>query len=419
MRIGVLTGSISRSAGGFFHSVRRLALSLQELPETEVRVFSFRDQHSEADLSAWQPLQPELHPFRGPAGFRYSPALARAVSQAKCDVIHTHGIWLHLSAVALREHRCHGIPHIISPRGMLDPWAVRQSRWKKLLAGWWFERAHLCEARCLHALAQSELAAIRGFGLANPVAIIPNGIDLPEPVAATAPWQGLFGTNERVLLFLARLHPKKGIAELIRAWAAVRRRSPELASSWRLVVAGWDDGGHEAGLKRLSAELGLNGKVAFLGSLFNEQKAAALAHCAGFILPSFSEGLPMGVLEAWAYGKPVLMTAQCNLPEGFAAGAALEMAPSVESIATALRTLFSMSRTVLGDMGEKGGRLVAERFTWLKIACDMRSVYDWVLGSGTRPDCVVLPQDGASRLPRNAGAVKALPFGSNRIRISP
>lgn len=415
----MLTGSISRAAGGFFNSVRRLSVSLQGLPDTEVRVFSLPDAHSAADLSAWAPLRPELHPFRGPVGFRYSPALARAVAAAKCDLVHTHGIWLHISAVALREHRRRGIPHIISPRGMLDPWAVRQSRWKKLLAGWWFEQAHLSEARCLHALAPSELAAIRAYGLNNPIALIPNGIDLPGPVTDPPPWQTGFGTNERVLLFLARLHPKKGVAEMLRAWAAVRRHSPNLAASWRLAVAGWDDGGHEAGMKRLSAELGLNGQVAFLGPLFDERKAAALAHCAGFILPSFSEGLPMGVLEAWAHGKPVLMTPQCNLPEGFAAGAALEMTPSVESIATALRAFFSMSPAALGEMGEKGGRLVAERFTWPKIAREMRAVYQWVLGGGPGPACVVLPQDGASRRPRNAGAVKALPSGSNRLRVSP
>jgi poly(glycerol-phosphate) alpha-glucosyltransferase len=110
--------------------------------------------------------------------------------------------------------------------------------------------------------------------------------------------------------------------------------------------------------------------------------------CDAVVLPSLSEGLPMGVLEAWAHGKPVLMTPQCNLPEGFAAGAALRVEGSVAGMEAGLRTLWGMSRNELAGMGERGRDLVARRFAWGNIAREMKGVYEWILGGGPRPGCV-------------------------------
>src|SRR5207248_9590238 len=103
---------------------------------------------------------------------------------------------------------------------------------------------------------------------------------------------------------------------------------------------------------------------------------------------SFSEGLPIAVLEAWSYRLPVLQTSQCNLPEGFAAKAAIEMAPEAASIAAALKKLFDMPELERRAMGEKGRRLVEEQFTWPVVAASMRSVYEWVLCRGPMPACV-------------------------------
>ena len=97
----------------------------------------------------------------------------------------------------------------------------------------------------------------------------------------------------------------------------------------------------------------------------------------------------MVVLEAWAYGKPVLMTPECNLPEGFVAGAALRIEPSAESIARALEDVFRAPPAALRSMGEKGRELVRVRFAWPKVASDMKAVYDWVLGGGPKPGCIL------------------------------
>jgi poly(glycerol-phosphate) alpha-glucosyltransferase len=97
----------------------------------------------------------------------------------------------------------------------------------------------------------------------------------------------------------------------------------------------------------------------------------------------------MVVLEAWAYGKPVLMTAECNLPEAFAVGAALRIEASAESIAQALEDVFRAPPSALRTMGDKGRELVRDRFTWPKVAAEMKAVYDWVLSSGSKPSSVI------------------------------
>ena len=108
-----------------------------------------------------------------------------------------------------------------------------------------------------------------------------------------------------------------------------------------------------------------------------------------FILPSLSEGLPMVVLEAWAYAKPVLMTPECNLPEGFAAEAAVKITSSVEGIAQGLRALFSMTAAGRNEMGARGLKLAGSKFTWPKAAEQMRAVYDWLLQRADKPACVI------------------------------
>jgi poly(glycerol-phosphate) alpha-glucosyltransferase len=128
--------------------------------------------------------------------------------------------------------------------------------------------------------------------------------------------------------------------------------------------------------------------VIFTGPTFGDAKDALLRRASAFILPSFSEGLPMSVLEAWAYGLPVFMTDHCNLPEGFASGAALRIGTDVESIAQGMCGLFRSPISDLRSLGQNGRSLVSERFTWPRIAGQMKEVYEWMLAGGAQPECV-------------------------------
>jgi poly(glycerol-phosphate) alpha-glucosyltransferase len=352
-------------------------------------VFAGWDAYIDEDRNAWSGVPLHVLSQRGPSIFGWLPDLNRQLSDFRPDVIHTHGLWMYPSVSVLRVGRHVKSPWIVSARGMLDPWALRNAQWKKRLAGLLYEKRHLHGAACLHALCDAEAAAFREYGLKNPIAVVSNGVHLPQLTTTVAlpEWAQDLPKESRVLLFLGRLHPKKGLLNLLRAWA---RRSQATAAPWVLVIAGWDQNDHRAELERMRASLGIDHTVRFVGSQCGEQKAASLMRADAFVLPSFSEGLPMAVLEAWAYRLPVLMTPECNLPEGFAAGAAIESAPEVESLSSGLDALFGMSETALSEMGARGRSLVEYRFTWARVAGQMCEVYAWVLGEGPQPDCVFL-----------------------------
>jgi len=404
----IVTASTSRLAGGLFSSVRRLHQTLSHDHAVNVRVFALQDEFTEVDEEVWRPLRIKAFPVSGPKQFGYSPRMKGALLTSVGDIGHTHGLWMYSSIVTLDWHRKTGRPYLISPHGMLDPWALKNSHWKKKIAWRLFEGEHLRRARCLRALCASEAHSIRQLQLKNDIAVIPNGIDLPTgPASAISPWQDCVEPGKKVLLFLSRIHPKKGLINLLKAWAKNRpsaighRQSDE----WVLAIAGWDQGGHESELKKLATELGLawtdirdhkknskpqtSASLLFLGPQFNEAKDACYHHCDAFVLPSFSEGLPMVVLEAWANSKPVVMTPECNLPEGFLAGAAIKVEATEASIGTGLDELRHMTAADRAAMGSRAHDLVVERFTWSQVANQLQTVHKWILGGGPKPDCII------------------------------
>lgn len=416
-----LLHTVSRNAGGLYESVRRLVQSLEE-EDVGVTVFGVADKHTETDVGLWSPIKIQVFKPVWPESFGYSPSYLEEVENYAPNLVHTHGIWLYPSMAARRYCLNSGARSMISAHGMLDPWALRNSHWKKAIAYFFYEQAHLENATCLRALCQSEAESIRGLGLKNSVAVIPNGIDLPQKLPdGPAPWAGRGLDGRKILLYLGRIHPKKGLPELIRAWASLSREMPSVLNEWVLVIAGWDQGGHEVELKRLCNELSLpfadirdaksddrqlptsslssqvsgfrfsaaSPSVLFLGPQFHEAKATTYHHSDAFILPSHSEGLPMVVLEAWAHRLPVLITPECNIPEGNEAGAAIRIATTTREIAEGLRQLFAMSAADRDGMAEKGRGLIVSKFNWRSIAKEMKKVYEWLLGGGAPPDCIL------------------------------
>lgn len=384
MRIGIVLGSASRLAGGLFHSVRKPAINLCKLG-VSVGVHALHDHHSTDDCESWRPIKPRFHE---PFAYRflgYSPDLGKALHEANYDVLHQHGIWQIFSAQVLGWSRRTGRPVVITPRGMLDKWALRNSAWKKRIARVAFEDANLRAASCIQALNDSEVRAIRSLGLRNPIALIPNGIDVPDSsVTADRPTY-LPNDGRRTLLFVGRIHPKKGLKELVQAWAAVHAAAPAVAEGWRLVIAGWDDGDHLHDLLHLTTSLKLEDKIVFPGPLYGREKHAALIHADAFILPSLSEGLPMSVLEAWSYGAPVFMTDECNLGEAFEEGAAIRIENDPVLLARALAKGLASEPPILRQIGDKGRLLVTRRYTREAVTAQYLELYDWLLGRTRHP----------------------------------
>jgi glycosyltransferase involved in cell wall biosynthesis len=254
-----VVASISRKAGGLQQSVRRLHQSLNEIPGVKVSVAALLDEYSVQDVQEWAPLPVSLSPVVGPRAFGFSTSLFPKLLDIDADIMHTHGIWQYPSMAVSRWHKRTGRPYLISPHGMLDPWAVRNSAWKKRIALAVYERRHLENASCIRALCDAEAQAIRQIGLRNPICIIPNGIDVPEignqkTESRNLPWAGCVEPGRKVLLYLGRIHPKKGLANLIRAWSEIQKAESrkQKAEEWVLAIAGWDQRGHELELKRLA-----------------------------------------------------------------------------------------------------------------------------------------------------------------------
>jgi glycosyltransferase involved in cell wall biosynthesis len=389
MKVGFLVSSVSREAGGLFQSVRGLAKAVAPA-HAPASVFGISDEKSAVDSLEWQPLS--VHAFR--PRFRawgYSNQLLPALLGADFDILSSHGLWKYCSVASHQWHRRTGRPYIVHPHGMLERWALQNAKWKKQMAALLYENTHLRGAACLRALCDAEAQSIRAYGMHNPICVIPNGIDVPELTessalqAENAAFQNS-AQGRKVLLYLGRLHPKKNVANLIRAWKQTLESHPSIAKSWMLAIAGWGESAYEQKLKDLAAM----SSVVFVGAQFGVEKNACYRACDAFILPSLSEGLPMTVLEAWAYAKPVVMTPECNLPEGFTAAAALPIGTSPSGIAAGLKQVTEMNDEDRRAMGSRGRSLVATSFSWPRIADQMRSVYEWVLGGGAIPQSVRL-----------------------------
>ena len=278
-------------------------------------------------------------------------------------VVHGHGFYVFPNAVFGACARRAGVPLVYHPHGMFEPWILGRSRGKKRLAHWLFEDANFKSARLWRALTAKEADQIRGQGLSAPIVVLPNGIDLDEFQPAGRKVE----TGERTLLFLGRLHPKKGIELLLSAWAQLE----QARKGWVLCLAGPDEGGYAGKIKALIERAGLGSSVSLPGTLVGKQKLEALQSADGFVLTSFSEGLPMAVLESMACGVPVLISHECNLPEVVEAGAGWACGAEIDAVRSALRELLAAGDAERLQRGAAGRKLVESRFKWSVIADEL------------------------------------------------
>ena len=387
-RIIHVTSSISRQGGGIPPVIWSLAAETQKLGGQSV-ISGLRDNHSEADSHDASGTV-ITGTVLGPRSLGYSPQLHRALNQEvrSSDIIHAHGLWMYPGVLAAALSRGKGCKRVVSPHGMLEPWALQRSAIKKRLAGWCFERRNLQTADCVHALCAREAQNFRNYGLRNPIAIIPNGVSLNglpadhenDPVSGEYPEL----KDRKIILFLSRVHPKKGLPDLFHAWAKSKSRQ----NNWALMVVGPDELGHESELRKMADDLAISQDVIFAGPAYGERKRSLLAAANAFVLPSHSEGFSMAVLEAAAAGLPILLTEECNFPELAAAGAAIEVPAGLNGVTEGLSRMMTLTDSERATMGGRGLELMKQSYAWSTIARQMMEVYDWVEQKGSRPDCV-------------------------------
>lgn len=298
------------------------------------------------------------------------------------SVVHQHGIWLRSSHAVTRFAHENKLPLVVAPRGMLEPWALNHRKLKKKLAWALYQERDLEKATAFHATAQSEADSIRRLGFNQPIAVIPNGVHLPQ-ITTDQLKNGASNTEKKTVLFLSRINPKKGLPMLLDAWG---RLAP---ADWRLVIAGNDDSNHLPVIERKINEQGLGERVVIAGPLFGEAKQAAYRNADLFVLPSYSENFGIVVAEALGFGVPVLTTTGCPWQELQTHKCGWWVEPTPAGIETALNEALRTTNEELSSMGRRGRRLVEKNYQWSGIAERMLEFYNWLLDGGRQPDFVV------------------------------
>ena len=380
MRVIHVVPAVTEEASGPSYSVVRLCESLIEFGE-------------DLTLAAldWSPL-PSMPGFMkafplgvGPRRLGRSPEMSRwlmaETTEGKVDVVHSHGMWQMSAVYPWWAVRGRETKLVVSPRGAFSAWAMNHgSRFKKIF---WplLQHPALLPAACFHATAESEYEDIRRLGFKQPVAIIPNGIDVPE-FARKEP------RDFRTLLFLGRIHPVKGVDILLHAWAAVMDRFPD----WRLLIVGTDtaygeQGGYLEQMKALAANLKLK-RMEFVGPLYGEDKLSAYREADLFVMPTRSENFGMTVAEALAAGTPAIVTkgAPWHGLQTHRSGWWIDI--GIDALVASLAEAMAESPEELAHRGRNGREWMIREFSWRKLGEKMDQTYHWLIAGGEPPACV-------------------------------
>ena len=373
----------------------------------------------------------------------------RSEIRGQTTVLHDNGLWLPTNHATARAARRNNIPLIISPRGMLTPWAMRFHGFKKRLAWWLYQYGDLQSAQVLHATSVQEAQEFRALGLTQPIAVIPNGVGLPRAESREQRAESRIQKSEvsplipdlrppasdlrprssglRTVLFLSRLHPKKGLLDLVRAWAAVKGKAESreqraesrsqksevsaqrsengsqmsasdlrpptsvlsFQSGWRVVIAGGDENGHREEIEAEIRKQKLENSFQFMGEVADEQKWAVHGSADLFVLPTQSENFGIVIAEALACGVPVITTRGTPWEDLVTHRCGWWVELGVSPLVAALNEAMQLSDAERQAMGLRGRKLVEENYTWSAAAQKMVAVYQWMLNAGPKPEWVM------------------------------
>ena len=375
LKLALLTAKLSPAAGGLASSVPALAKGLGSYGGIDVTVLGTRDPSSP---EAWHEWGDKVEAFAvcGPAMLQYAPHMQSHLASIGPDVVDVQGLWTWPSVVNLRHYIRYGTPYLVTPRGMLDPWARKNSSWKKSIVTTLYEGRHLHNAACLRATAEMEAGHFRSMGLRNPIAIVPNSVKIPNLKLREI-------SSRRRVLLLSRIHPKKGIDYLLRAWS---RLEPQYLD-WDLLIVGPDENGHTGELKKLVKQLGLL-RVNFRGLALDSEKQDLYRNSDLFVLPTHAENFGLVIAEALAQELPVITTR--NAPwEGLVSKRCGWWIPLDEDcLVEAMTEAIAMPSNALRVMGQNGRVWMQRSFEANAVSEKMREVYNWVSRGGTIPNCI-------------------------------
>lgn len=364
MKIIHFIPSIDRTAGGTTSYMQLLAKELGKLCELYI-----------VTAPSANPVEMENAQVKFiPCGWKQRSAMKSAwnklLQEIKPDVVHVNCCWMPQCVWAQLWAQKAGYKAVLSPHGMLEPWIMARHYWtRKFPALLLYQKKAIVKADCLHATAESEKENLLKLGYNNRIKIIANGIDV-ENIEIKKEW-----ARKKQILFLSRIHVKKGIEFLLEAVAELKKE----LSGYIIHIAGEGDEHYINKIKEKAILLGVESIVDFCGGVYGEKKWRLYRDADVFVLPTYSENFGIVIAEALASGTPVITTNGTPWEELDSFHCGWYTSVGTESIKVALLSFLSLSIEELQQMGENGRKLIEEKYSTKKIAQDMLLLYKRML----------------------------------------
>ena len=373
MKILSFVSSLDMSSGGPSRSVPMLVKGLAELG-VDITLMTIRSEnmniHSLEGTSAkLKVLSPSFS----------RKEIAKYLADERFELIQIQSVWEMPYHKVILEARKLNIPYIVTPRGMLEPWSLSQKKWKKKLAWWLYQRNDVQKSACVFTTAKMEAEHVSNLGITTCKAVIPNGIETDAYPCKSS----VEGVKKQVL-FLSRVHVKKGIELLFEAW----KRLHSDYVDWQLLVIGNGEAEYIHSLENRVESLGLKDSIKILPPVFGEAKIKVYQESALFCLPSFSENFGMVIAEAMSCGTPVITTTNCpwEILNETNTGWCVDL--SVDNLERALREAMGMDANALYDMGQRASKFIYDYFDYRSVTRKTLRLYEWLLNSGEKPEFV-------------------------------
>lgn len=370
--------SISRQSGGTSSYIKSLLDSLSNKSENNLVCFESDDAVPiDFDVSTHF-ISLKSQKING-----FSKEFYVVFDTIKTQIFHGNGLWMFPTHLMAKYARKNNIPYIISPHGMLDSWSLEQKRLKKLVALKLFQRYDLNNASCIHVTSQREADNVRALGFKNPIALIPNGINIQEFSINNEK----LNAHVKKLLFLSRIYQGKGLEDLIEGWSELDLSTKK---NWQVEIIGNGDVDYIESLKNLINKLDLTGEITISQPVYGKEKIKCYQSADLFVLPTYSENFGIVVAEALASGTPVITTKGAPWKDllKFNCGDWIEIGK--EPLKNCLNNFLTKPLHELQSMGLNGRYLIEKKYSMEAISNDMLSLYRWILNKDEQPEFVTL-----------------------------
>jgi glycosyltransferase involved in cell wall biosynthesis len=312
--------------------------------------------------------------------YGFSTACRRWLKQnaRNYDIIHTHAVLSPFSSLVMSCAQQQGVPYLIRPLGVLSPWSLTQARWKKRLFIRFIDRTNLAQAEVIHCTSEKEAQDVETLQLGPETCVIPHGVTVPTKIArAKDKLRAKVGArpSDRLIVFIGRLHPKKGLDLLLKALGKCGR------TDFKLVLAGEGDSTFVDSLKQLAATLNLSDQLHLIGFVSGDAKDVLLQGADLFALTSHHENFALAALEALAAGTPVLLSENVDLaPVVVSNKMGWVSTLELESISSCLNEFFRVGIPDT-DFPARAGNLVEQQYSWTRQARRLESLYRSILST--------------------------------------